>query len=196
MDAVVYSINPQVHACESLALIENLEAQADTVTTERSFCGDRVSVISAVTLAARNGPYPAGPPAADGLPPQVDVRQASLLGAGWTAGSIKYLAESGVNSITYFETTGWRGVIETDARSSHEGFPSEPGEAFPMYHVFADVAEWKDGAVLPTRSSEPLVAEALPVRHGNRMHVILAHLTAQPPHVTGGPIAAKQGPAP
>jgi hypothetical protein len=192
MDAVVYSINPQVHACESLALVENLEAQADTVTTARSFCGDRAIVISPVTLAARNGPYPAGPPAADGLPPQVDVRQASLLGAGWTAGSIKYLAESGVNSITYFETTGWRGVIETDAGSSHQGFPSEPGEAFPMYHVFADVAEWKDGAVLPTRSSEPLVAEALAVRHGNRMHVILANLTAQPQQVTVGPIAAKQ----
>jgi hypothetical protein len=192
MDAVVYSINPQVHACESLALVENLEAQFDTVTTARSFCGDRAIVISPVTLAARNGPYPAGPPAAGGIPPQVDVRQASLLSAGWTAASIKYLAESDVTSITYYETTGWRGVIETDAGSPHTGFPSKPGEAFPMYHVFADVAEWKGGNVLPTRSSEPLLAEAIAVRHQNRIHLIVANLMARPQQLTVGPITTTQ----
>jgi hypothetical protein len=193
MDAVVYSINPQVHACDSLSLVENLAAQADTVATARSFCGDRAIVISPVTLAARNGPYPAGPPAADSLPPAVDFRQVSLLAAGWTAASIKYLAESGVASVTYYETTGWRGVIETDEGSPRpDRFPSRPGQAFPMYHVFADVAEWKGAGVLPTHSSEPLVAEALAVRHKDRVHVIVANLTAQPQRVTVGPFTTKQ----
>ena len=35
-------------------------------------------------------------PHPDSLPPDVDPRQMSLLGAGWTLGSIKYLAENGV----------------------------------------------------------------------------------------------------
>jgi hypothetical protein len=193
MDAVVYSINPQVHACDSLSLVENLAAQADTVATARSFCGDRAIVISPVTLAARNGPYPAGPPAADGLPPAVDVRQLSLLAAGWTAASIKYLAESGVASVTYYETTGWRGVIETDEGSTRpDRFPSKPGQAFPMYHVFADVAEWKGAGVLPTHSSEPLVAEALAVRHEDRVHAIVANLTSEPAQVMVGPFTRQQ----
>jgi hypothetical protein len=193
MDAVVYSINPQVHACDSLSLVENLAAQADTVATARSFCGNRAIVISPVTLAARNGPYPAGPPAPDGLPPAVDVRQLSLLAAGWTAASIKYLAESGVESVTYYETTGWRGVIETDEGSSRpDRFPSKPGQAFPMYHVFADVAQWKGAGVLPTHSSEPLVAEALAVRHADKVRVIVANLTSQPQRVSVGPFTSPQ----
>jgi hypothetical protein len=193
MDAVVYSINPQVHACDSLSLVENLAAQADTVATARSFCGNRAIVISPVTLAARNGPYPAGPPVPDSLPPAVDVRQLSLLAAGWTAASIKYLAESGVESVTYYETTGWRGVIEADEGSPRpDRFPSKPGQAFPMYHVFADVAQWKGAGVLPTHSSEPLVAEALAVRHEDRVHVIVANLTSQPQRVSLGPFTNRQ----
>jgi hypothetical protein len=193
MDAVVYSINPQVHACDSLSLVENLAAQADTVATARSFSGNRAIIISPVTLAARNGPYPAGPPAPDGLPPAVDVRQPSLLAAGWTAVSIKYLAESGVESVTYYETTGWRGVIETDEGSPRpDRFPSKPGQAFPMYHVFADVAQWKGAGVLSTHSSEPLVAEALAVRHKDRVHVIVANLTSQPQRVSVGPFTRPQ----
>ena len=61
-----------------------------------------------------------------------------------------------------------------------------------MYHVFADVAEWKGAGVLPTHSSEPLVAEALAVRHKDRAHVIVANLTAQPQPVTVGPFTTKQ----
>ena len=51
----------------------------------------------------RHTPYAsaAPPPVPAGeLPPQVDVRQMSLFGAGWTLGSLKYLAESGVSSAT------------------------------------------------------------------------------------------------
>ena len=49
----------------------------------------------------------------DQLPSQVDERQMSLFGAGWTLGSLKYLCESCPQSLTYYETTGWRGVMET-----------------------------------------------------------------------------------
>jgi hypothetical protein len=116
-----------------------------------------------------------------------------LLAAGWTAASIKYLAESGVASVTYYETTGWRGVLETDEGSPRpDRFPSRPGQPFPMYHVFADVAEWKGAGVLPTHSSEPLVAEALAVRHKDRVHIIVANLTAQPQRVTVGPFTTHQ----
>ena len=48
--------------------------------------------VSPVTIATRFGPYPAGPAAPGGLPAAVDVRQASLLGAAWTVGSIAALA--------------------------------------------------------------------------------------------------------
>lgn len=187
MDAVAYSISPEVHACDDESIVENLAAQADTVRTARSFCGDRPIVVSAVTLATRNGPYPAGPPQPDGLPPEVDVRQASLLGAAWTVGSVKYLAEGGVASTTYYETTGWRGVIETDTGSPMpERFPSAPSTVFPMYHVFADLADWKHGAVVSAGSTAPLSAEGLAIRDSKGCHLLVANLTPSRRAVTVG----------
>ena len=76
----------------------------------------------------------------DQLPSQVDERQMSLFGAGWTLGSLKYLCESCPQSLTYYETTGWRGVMETKHSSPvSKLFNLLKGKVFPLYHVFADV---------------------------------------------------------
>ena len=192
MDGVVYSINPQVHACDDESLVENLEAQVATVETTRSFSGDRPITVSPITLAARNGPYPAGPPEPEGLPPQVDVRQASLLGAGWTAVSVKYLAESKVASITYYETSGWRGVVEVDAGPPMpERFPSRPGIVFPMYHVFRDLADLKAGQLVEATATEPLLVDGLALKSDGTVHVLVANLTPRPQVATVGPFQSR-----
>jgi hypothetical protein len=191
MDGVVYSINPQVHAADDESLVENLEAQAATIRTARSFSGDLPISVSPITLAARTGPYPAGPPAPGGLPPQVDVRQASLFGAGWTAVSVKYLAESGAASITYYETSGWRGVVEVDAGSPMaDRFPSSPGTVFPLYHVFHDLADLKGGRLVEATATEPLLVDGLALRENGKSHVVLANLTPRTQAVTVGPFEA------
>ena len=67
-------------------------------------------------------------PSAEALPSSVDPRQMSLFGAAWTLGSVKYLAESQVASVTYYETGGWRGVLEIEAGSpAPRQFRSIPG---------------------------------------------------------------------
>jgi len=192
MDGVVYSINPQVHAADDESLVENLAAQAATVQTARSFSGDLPIVVSPITLAARTGPYPAGPPEPGGLPPQVDVRQASLFGAGWSAVSVKYLAASRVASITYYETSGWRGVIEVDAGSPmREQFPSSPATVFPVYHVFRDLADLKSGKLVEVNASEPLLVDGFALRENGRTHVVLANLTPRTQRATVGPFQAR-----
>ena len=100
--------------------METLEAQAVTVESARQFAGGLPIAVTPVTLLARFNPNATGPepePAPGELPAQVDVRQMSLFGANWTLGSIKYLSESGASSVTYYETTGWRGVMETTSGS-------------------------------------------------------------------------------
>ena len=44
------------------------------------------------------------------MPMGVDPRQMSLFGAAWTVGSLKYLLDSDVTSISYYETVGERGL--------------------------------------------------------------------------------------
>lgn len=188
LDVVAYSLNPQVHAFDNNSLVETLAAQAATVNSARQFCGDLPLLISPVTLQPRFNPNATGPEPMLGpgeLPPQVDPRQMALLGAGWTLGSIKYLAEGGAASVTYYETTGWRGVMETaDGASVPEKFRSIPGAVFPLYHVLADVGEFSGGEVLPTLSSDNLRVEGLALRKGNHLSVFLANLTHQSQTVT------------
>jgi len=140
--------------------------------------------ISPVTLKPAFNPYVTAPPSKPNpgeLPSQVDVRQMSLFGACWTLGSLKHLSESGASSITYYETTGWRGVMERAAGSRlPEKFRSLPGAVFPLYHVLADVGEFAGGEVLPSRSSEPLEVECMVISKGGRRRILLGNMTGEP----------------
>ncbi len=96
VDFLAYAINPQVHAFDNLSLVETLACQAATVASARRLAAGRPVYVSPLTLKMRHNPYAtaAEPPTPPGqLPPQVDPRQMSLFGAGWTLGSIKYVAE-------------------------------------------------------------------------------------------------------
>lgn len=187
VDFVCYSINPQVHAFDNRSLVENLEAQALTVASALEFCGGCPIVISPVTLRPRFNPNATGPeePAGPGgLPPQVDPRQMSLFGAGWTLGSLKYLAEAGIESVTYYETTGWRGVMErTAGPPAPERFPSVPGGVFPLYHVLADAGKFAGGRVVRSVSSDPLAVECLALTDGRESRLLIANLGGRPRRV-------------
>lgn len=188
IDALVYSINPQVHAFDNASLVETLAAQGSSVLSARRLAEGRPVLISPVTLKMRWNAYASGPepttPHGE-LPPQVDPRQMSIFGAGWTLGSIKYLAERGAHSVTYYETTGWRGVMEREQGSPlpHK-FRSIAGGVYPLYHVLAEVGAFAGGEVLPSRSSNPLAVDGLILRKGDAQRVLLANLSAEPQLVT------------
>lgn len=186
-----FSLNPQVHAFDDASLIENLSAQAATIESAREF-SRRPIVISPITLRPRFNAAATTEevPAVDVLPPQVDPRQMSLFGAAWTVGSLARLAPlEGIHSLTYYETTGWRGVIETAGGSPLPAlFPSLPGGVFPMFHVFAGIAEGE--RIIPTRSTHPMRFDGFCViEPDDRRRWIVANLTALPQEVrviTGG----------
>lgn len=181
LDLVSYSLNPQVHAFDNASLVETLAAQAMTVRSARQFCADRPIMVSPVTLRPRFNPDATGPAPAllpGELPPEVDERQMALFGAAWTLGSLKYLAESGVASLTYYETTGWRGVLETETGSGlPQRFPSLPDSVFPLYHVLADIGELAGALVLLLRSSAPLLVDGLALRYDERTRLLLANMS-------------------
>ena len=188
LDLVCYSMNPQAHAFDNASLVETLEAQASTVESARQFIGGLPIAVTPITLKARFNPAVTGPETEltpGEMPAQVDVRQMSLFGAGWTVGSLKYLSESGVFSVTYYETTGWRGVMETeDGSLLPEKFLSYPGWVFPMYHVFADVGEFAGAMVVPTTSSDALRLDGIALHKNGTTRILLANLTSESQQVT------------
>jgi hypothetical protein len=173
LDFITWSQQPQVHAIDNASIVETLAAHTHAVESARQICGGLPLVVGPITLKARVNPYATGPwpPAlAPGeLPPQFDPRQITTFAAGWTLGSIKYLAEAGVQAATYYELFGPQGVMEADylhvaqVRLGPSVEASRPYCVFPMFHVFADLAELRDAQVFPVRSSDPLRVEALAV---------------------------------
>lgn len=153
VDFLSYPVTPQVHAFDNRTLVENLSSQADTVKSIRNTTKASSIHISPVTLKPRRKIN------------EMDERQMSLFGAAWTLGSLKYLAEAGVDSITYYETTGMTGIIEIE------------GCVFPMYHIFADIGEFYDGNVLPSISSDCLSVDGFVIEKEGIIRIILANMT-------------------
>ena len=149
MDGVFWSVNPQVHAFDDISLLETLEAQGEQVRAAKEFAAGKQIFVGPVTLARR---------------PSVDPRQASLLGAAWTLASAKHLSEQGADAVTYFETTGLGGVVEGN-------------EAFPLYHVLADVCSLHGAEVLACVSGRPLELNALAARRNGGTTLLVANLT-------------------
>ena len=181
-DGVCFSLNPQVHACDDATLIENLAAQSSAIGSLRDWVESAPIVVSPVTLKPRMAHLNRlNDPGLDihTLHDDVDPRQSSLLGAGWTLGSLKHLAESGVASATYYETAGSKGVLasQTDLRLGGL-FHLIPGAVFPVYHVFRDVLDLKGAEVLRTESSDPLRVDGMALVQEARLRVFVANFQA------------------
>ncbi len=188
VDLFTFSITPQVHAFDNASIVETAAAQAVSVKSARHLAGEVPVMVSQITLKMRFNAYATGPeqetPAGE-LHPAVDVRQMSLFTAGWTAGSVKYMAASGAHRVTYYETTGWRGVMEIEAGApAPEKFRSIPGSVFPLYHVLADAGDFAGGQVVSTTSSDALKVDGLALRKDGQTRVLLANMSPDPQQVS------------
>ncbi len=183
LDTVTYTITPQVHASDNLSVIETLQVQGETVRSARSLIGDRELVVGPVTLQPPFNPNATGPAPAtpeDQLPATVDARQLSLLGAGWTLGSISELSKAGANALTFYELYGWRGLSERRRDlTRRELFPSEPGQLFPLFHIFAAVADFAGASIASVTIAEPFKLAALALRSGDRVRILVASLVEE-----------------
>ena len=144
LDYLVYSLNPQVHAFDNNSLVESLYAQPDTVHTAHSFSRGLPVNISPITFKMRWNPNATS---AEQAPlPEADTRQKSLFGAGWLLGSIQNLLSTEVESVSYFETTGSRGIMDV---------PAEGGLLkYPIFLVLEYLLNHKDQKFFPIQASD------------------------------------------
>jgi hypothetical protein len=181
-DFIFSSIRPQAHSFDDASVIENIEGQSQLVNSAQQVFATLPFVASPVTLKRRW--HKGTPRPATELPPMVDRRQMSLLGAGWLVGSLRAFAESGAASVTWFETTGWRGVMEVAAGAPlPDEFPSVPGAVFPMYHVLRAMADFRQGGLRPVALSHPLRVQAVVLESGNKQLWIVVNVTGIPQRI-------------
>ncbi len=182
-DIICYSVHPQEHASDNTTMVENLAGQAFTAISAREFAGEKGIWISSVNLQRRfnaNVENYENPLEERMIPPQVDSRIMTLFGACWTAGSIKYLGESGVKGITFYETAGERGIIQGDHDSRWpEHFKAFKGMIFPVYHLFRWLLKDKSFSLILSTSSHPLEVDSLALSDGSRLKLILMNFTSE-----------------
>lgn len=168
LDFISYSVHPQVHAFDNRSMVETLDTQGDTVRTARTFARSIPVHVSPVTLRQRVNPYAHDPKDRVQTNNQkADPRQPSLWGAGWTLGSIKYLAEAGAESITYFQTAGHQGIISAD------------GQQYPLGLLLSVVQDFRGGQVIRTEANQPLTCSTLLLTDGTHRCWLVANHTDQ-----------------
>jgi len=169
LDFISYSICPQIHAFDKLTLMENLEAQPESVKSALSLMGKPVS-IGALTLKQRFNAV-ATDNDEDSQPlPESDPRQHSSFSAGWTLSSIRNLALAGASSLTYFETVGPRGILcRQDIPERHS----------PLYQLFKEILTGDPRQVIQTESSHPLEFDGLALQGQSEGKLLLANYTAK-----------------
>ena len=181
LDFVTFAVCPQMHATDHQTLFENLEAQAEVVKSARLFSRGKDVCIAAVTLKRRFNIVATAPETTgmhEQLPPQVDTRQVSLLCSAWTLGSIKYLGEQGVRSISFYETVGRKGVIHGDFDPlTPELFHAGRNDLYPVWFLFRELHRYKSWTVIPSESVDPLVFLSLVLRKGDNYLLALANVT-------------------
>ena len=186
IDGLVFAIHPQEHANDNLTLVENLKAQAYAVASLQQFANGKKIAVSPVTIQRRFNANVGNfetMTESDEIPWQVDPRQMSLFGGGWTAISFKYLAESGIDSVTYYETTGERGIQMGSRSSRWPGqFYADKDIFFPLFHVLAFISHHQKAEIMKSISSDPLAADALCLKDkdGLGMGIILVNFNLVP----------------
>jgi hypothetical protein len=145
-DVLSYAVTPQAHAFDDATIMENIAGQVETVRTTKDFAGDADLHVGPITLRRRS--MEATPNVMlTKMPVDADLRQSSPFLASWTLGSISALASEGVTAATYFELAGCRGIIGSH-RQAQLPAPFGPlaTAVYPVYHVFADLAELQAGS--------------------------------------------------
>ena len=168
IDFIGYAVHPQEHAFDHLSMVENLEAQADTVTSMRNIYPGAQAFISSLTLRRRCNPN-----AIDDKErfcsneQKADPRQISLWGATWALGSLKYLSESGAFAVNCFQTAGKQGLV------------NERGESYPIGSVLKMLLAFKNATVVKTHSSSPLICSSLLLEKEGKRYLFLANHTGK-----------------
>lgn len=167
LDYVSYSICPQIHAFDKLTLIENLEAQQESVKSAIKLLGKAVS-IGAITLKQRFNAVAADDDDESQALPESDPRQHTSFTAGWTLNSIRNLALSGAASLTYFETVGPRGILSRQ---------HSPERNSPLFQLFKEVLKDQQIQVVQTESSHPLEFDCLALKGEKEYKLLFANHT-------------------
>lgn len=129
IDGLVFALNPQVHACDEISIMQNASALESIVEYIDSKYVDALVSLSPIELIGESGPFPGGPEGKFGFAPNEDLRQKQQFTAAWTGALIAHAANCQVHTMTFYEVNGNRGFMDDD------------GNVFPSFEILRQINE-------------------------------------------------------
>lgn len=163
---LTYSVTPQMHATEVPHIVESLQMQGSTAANALRIAAGRPLHIGPVTLKPRFNAVATSVEADVTTEPTVDPLQSDPFTAAWLLGSIEALSIPGVQSISYFETVGARGIGTAAGLT-------------PAGQILAALAARRGRNVLGTRGTRPGLV-LYPVQDDDGIALFAANLTKLP----------------
>jgi len=119
-DYLSWTCNPTVHGWTDDTLGESAEPLADILATARAKWPRARFQIGPMTLGMRFNPN-ATSPEARGRPAPADPRQGESIAAAWMLGMLTGYADDRVETLSFFEARGSRGMIDPEGRMTPAG---------------------------------------------------------------------------
>jgi len=176
VDAITYSVTPQMHATERSQLVESIAMQREVAINAVRIAGGRPVVVGPITLKARfNAVATSGGPGAPAdlsagygaqLFDATDPRQESTALAAWTVASAAASSVAGVSTLVYFERWGPRGVVDA------------AGRPYPVLAAIEGLAALSGLPLLTAASPGRDALWAIGARRGETVELVVANLGA------------------
>lgn len=147
-DALTFSITPQMHSTETAHIIDNVPMQRVAAENALRLGGGRPVHVGPVTLLPRFNAVATSGEAAE---PAADELQTLPFTAAWLLASISALTIYGVESVTYFEADGPRGISDG------------AGRLYPAGELLKELAALRGCEVLSADVSAPLPGHVSPL---------------------------------
>jgi D-apionolactonase len=184
LDYVTHTTCPIVHAADDRSVMETLEALPYVIDSARAIAGAAEYRVGPSSIGPRDNPHgAASSPNPDNgrvCLAKMDPRQRGLFGAAWILGYVAAFARGGAAVVTLGSPTGPAGLIHRPADHPQPWYDTLSDAAvYPAFHVVAGLARAAGQARLDTQSADRRAVEAIAHRHGARVRVWLANLTAE-----------------
>lgn len=166
-DSYTYSLTPQMHATEVTHIVESIPVQRLTAVNARRIMGSKPFHVGPVTLRPRFNAVATSGSREWGRATDVqpDPLQQDNFAAAWLLGSVAALTVPGVESVSFFELAGPRGLIQSD------------GEPTPALELFVRLAALRGAPVLGYEGNVPGVS-VYPVQVEEGVLLAAANMTA------------------
>ncbi|HRW84746.1 MAG TPA: hypothetical protein P5180_04885 [Bacteroidales bacterium] len=179
-DYLCFAVHPQEHASDDRTLIENLKAQEYAIKSAKIFADGKDIMISPLTFHRRlnaNVSFIELPGHTTVSESSSDIRFSEMFGACWCAGSLKYISEAGAASLTCFETTGKKGLMEK-LPVRHGSSVSYREIIHPVYFTIRFFIANRMLEGIKSVSSSPLSVDSIVLTDGRKVKAMLVNFTS------------------